>query len=107
LARNEGAAQAPFRFDAGVLTIQVQVQPGAARTGWAGRHGESALRLRLAAPAVDGKANDACIRFLAASAEVPRAQVTILMGQLARRKVVRIQGVAPARFQWLQTQWSV
>src|SRR5262245_13299682 len=97
---------APARFAAGVLTLRLHVQPGARATGWAGRHGE-ALKLRLAAPAVEGKANAACIRFLAEAADVPRHAVQITQGELSREKVVTIQGVTPARFQQLEAQWSL
>ncbi len=95
----------PARFADGVLTLRLHVQPGARQTGWAGRHGE-ALRLRLAAPALDGRANAACIAFLAQAAAVPRRAVAITRGQQSREKVVRIEGVLPERYQWLAAQWA-
>lgn len=76
-----------------VVEIAVHVQPGAKRTEIAGRHGD-ALKIRLAAPPVDGKANDALIAFLAESFGVPRRRVTLLRGAKSRDKVVRIE--APA-----------
>ncbi|HEX7927889.1 MAG TPA: DUF167 domain-containing protein [bacterium] len=97
----------PARFAAGVLTLRLHVQPGAHATGWAGRHGEHALKLRLAAPAVDGRANAACIAFLAQAADVPRRAVQITQGELSREKVVTIQGITPSRFQALEAQWSL
>jgi hypothetical protein len=100
----KSSALAPARFLDGVLTLHLHVQPGARSTGWAGRHGD-ALKLRLAAPAVDGRANAACIAFLAAAAEVPRRAVEITRGQQSREKVVRIHGISPARLQWLEAQW--
>lgn len=103
-ARNEAASAA--RLEDGVLTLQVHVQPGARSAGWAGRHG-AALKLRLTAPAVDGKANAACIAFLAEAAAVPRRSVEITQGRQSRDKVVCIRGVSPARFEWLQTQWCL
>jgi uncharacterized protein len=107
-ARNDPVndAATPARFAAGVLTLRLHVQPGARTSGWAGRHGK-ALKLRLAAPAVDGRANAACIDFLAAAADVPRRSVQITQGELSREKVVTIHGVTPSRFQWLETQWSL
>lgn len=98
-------SEVPARFADGVLTLRLHVQPGARSTGWAGRHGE-ALKLRLAAPAVDGKANAACVDFLAKAAEVPRAAVEITRGLQSREKVVRISGVTPVRFHWLESQWT-
>lgn len=89
-AQDEGWCRA--EGDALVLTLHVQ--PGAKRTEAAGTHG-GALKLRLAAPPVDGKANDALLRFLADAYGVPLRQVTLLRGAAARDKCVRID--APQR----------
>jgi uncharacterized protein (TIGR00251 family) len=69
------------------------VQPGAKRSEFAGRHGER-IKLRLAAPPVDGKANAALIDFLAAYFGVPRRDVTIVSGLKSRSKRVAIEGVS-------------
>jgi hypothetical protein len=74
--------------DAVVLTLHVQ--PGARRTEVAGVHGD-ALKLRLAAPPVDGKANAALRAFLADAFGVPQRQVTLLRGETSRDKVVRVE----------------
>lgn len=95
----------PYRFDGGTLTLTLRVQPGASRTEPAGRHGEAALRLRLAAPARDGKANKACVRFLAEALGVPAGAVTILHGAGSRDKVVRITAVPEARAHALLERW--
>jgi uncharacterized protein (TIGR00251 family) len=58
-----------------------------------GVHGD-ALKMRLAAPAVEGRANDALIAFLAAGFRVTRSNVTLLRGASGRAKTVRI--VSPA-----------
>ena len=73
--------------------LTLHVQPGAARTQVVGVHGD-ALKIKLAAPPVDGKANDALLHFLAEAFGVPLRQVTLVRGQTARAKVVRID--APA-----------
>ena len=69
--------------------LTVHVQPAARRTEVVGRHG-AALKIRLAAPAVDGKANAALCAFLAAAFGVPLRDVTIIRGETARAKVVRV-----------------
>jgi len=79
----------------GGVRIAIQVQPRASRTELAGLHGE-ALKVRLAAPPVDGAANDALIRFLAETLGVPRAAVTITSGQGGRRKSVAVTGLSVA-----------
>ena len=72
--------------------LTVKVHPRARRSALAGRLGD-AWKLSLAAPPVDGKANDECVRFLAEFARVPRSRVRIVMGLTSRVKVVEIEGV--------------
>lgn len=74
--------------DGWLLTIRVQ--PGAARSGVVGAYGE-ALKVRVAAPANDGKANAALVRFLAALLGVPPRDVEITAGQHDRTKVVAVR----------------
>jgi len=69
------------------------VQPRAPRDEVSGVHGD-ALKIRLAAPPVDGAANDALVNFLAAVFAVPRRAVRILAGESSRSKLVEIDGVA-------------
>ena len=75
------------------MILDLHVQPGAKRSEFAGRHGER-IKLRLAAPPVDGKANAALIDFLAAYFGVPRRDVTIVSGLKSRSKRVAIEGVS-------------
>ncbi|RME12730.1 MAG: YggU family protein [Ardenticatenia bacterium] len=83
----------PFaRSDGDSVLLTVHVQPRAARTQVAGLHGD-ALKIRLNAPPVDGRANDALCAFLAEMFGVPRRAVEIVQGETARRKIVRIEGV--------------
>ena len=72
------------------------MQPGAKRSEFAGRHGER-VKVRLAAPAVEGKANAALIEFLAEYFDVPRRNVSIVSGVRSRAKRVAIEGVAESR----------
>jgi len=72
--------------------ITVKVQPRAKVTRVAGRL-ENAYRLQVAAPPVDGKANDACIAFFADVAKVPKSRVRIVSGLTSRMKVVEIGGI--------------
>lgn len=72
--------------------LTLHVQPRARRTEWCGRHGD-ALKLRLAAPPVDGAANSALLRFLAETLAVPRSALTLVAGAAGRRKVVEVAGL--------------
>ncbi|HSD61552.1 MAG TPA: DUF167 domain-containing protein [Burkholderiales bacterium] len=77
--------------DGATLTLFLHVQPGAKRTGAAGLHGD-ALKVRLAAPPVEGRANEALIAWLAEVFGVPARQVRLLWGEKSREKVVEISG---------------
>lgn len=78
------------------LTLTVHVQPGAKRTEVIGLHGD-ALKIRVAAAAVEGQANARLLDFLRKAFKVPAGRITLKQGEHARRKVVEIQGslVAP------------
>jgi uncharacterized protein (TIGR00251 family) len=73
--------------------ITVKVHPRARRTALGARLGD-AWKLSLAAPPVDGKANDECVRFLAELAGVPKSRVRIVSGATSRIKVVEVEGVS-------------
>ncbi len=73
-----------------LLRLSIHATPGARRTEAAGAHGQ-ALRVRLAAPPVDGKANAALIAWAAAALGVPRAQVELLHGASGRQKVLELR----------------
>jgi uncharacterized protein (TIGR00251 family) len=71
------------------LVLQLRIQPGARRTEVAGLHA-GRLKLRIAAPPVDGKANQCLLDFLAEAFGVPRSQVALLGGETSRDKKVTI-----------------
>jgi uncharacterized protein (TIGR00251 family) len=80
-----------YRRSGDILTLTLHVQPGAKRTETAGLHGE-ALKIRLAAPPVEGRANEALLRFIADYFGVPLRQVELKQGGQSRHKVVAITG---------------
>jgi hypothetical protein len=73
----------------GDWVLSIRAQPGAARSEAVGEH-DGCLRLRIAAPPVDGRANDALRAFVAERLAVPRAAVRIEHGEGSRRKRVRV-----------------
>lgn len=73
------------------LRLTLHVQPGAKKTEVAGLYGD-ALKIRLAAPPVDGKANQNLVAWLADFFAVPQRAVQIKSGETSRRKVVEIHG---------------
>ena len=71
------------------MILELHVQPGASRSEFAGRHGER-IKVRLAARAVDGKANEALIDVLSEHFTVARRSVRIVSGLRSRQKRVEI-----------------
>ena len=88
------------RESGGGVSFRVRVQPRAKRSEIEGDW-QGALRVRLAAPPVDGRANEELQRFLAAVLKVPRSAVKIASGQQSRTKRVEIQGATAAQIQAL------
>jgi uncharacterized protein (TIGR00251 family) len=84
-----------YRFDPAQrrLTLTLHIQPNARVTAVAGRHGD-ALKIRIAAPAVDDKANAALIRFLHQWFGLPAARIKIRHGARGRRKLVELDDPA-------------
>lgn len=82
-----------YRRCGDVLTLTLHVQPGAKRSEIAGLHGD-ALKIRLAAPPVEGRANEALLKFIAALFGVPLRQVELRQGGQSRHKVIAITGSA-------------
>ena len=90
--------RAPWaRRGRGAWTLSIRVQPGAARTAIVGPHGDE-LKVRVSAPANEGKANEELVRFLAKRIGVGARDVEILSGHQARSKVVAVhRDPAPGR----------
>jgi uncharacterized protein len=84
-----------LRKDGDGVILDLHIQPGAKQTEVVGLHGD-ALKIRLAAPPVDGKANAALVAFLAKKLGAGRTAVELVSGQTSRAKRVRVAGIAPA-----------
>ena len=81
-----------LRDEGDALILTLHIQPAAKKTEVVGVHGD-ALKIRLAAPPVDGKANAALIKFIAAQLGVSKNSVTLISGDTARAKRLRVVGV--------------
>lgn len=73
------------------VRLSVQITPNARRSE-VGEVVEGVLRIRLQAPPVDGKANEALLRFLADELGLPRNAFTLVAGHTSRRKIVEVTG---------------
>jgi uncharacterized protein (TIGR00251 family) len=85
-----------FRESDGAVTFAVKVVPRASKNQIVGLEGD-AVKIRLNAPPVEGKANAVLIKFLADLLQVRRAQIEILTGHSGRHKVVRVLGADTRR----------
>jgi len=81
---------------AGGAVLELLVQPRASRTRVVGEH-DGRLKLQLAAPPVEGKANEALVEFLATALGVRKAELEIQRGGSGRRKAVRVAGLGAAQ----------
>jgi uncharacterized protein (TIGR00251 family) len=81
---------------AGSVVLALHVQPGARRTAVVGPHGER-LKIAVASPPADGRANADLLEFLADRLHVPKSSVTLLSGGSSREKRVAVQApLAPS-----------
>jgi len=83
-----------LRADKDGVVLTLHIQPGAKKTEVVGPHGD-ALKIRLAAPPVDGKANAALLAFVAEKLGAGKAAVALVSGETNRAKRVRVAGVTP------------
>jgi uncharacterized protein (TIGR00251 family) len=79
-----------YRRDGENITLTLHVQPGAKRSEIAGLHGD-ALKIRLAAPPIEGRANEELLKFIAKLFDVPLRQVELKRGEQSRHKVILVQ----------------
>ena len=95
-------AELPCLSDCGDgCELRVQVVPNAGHTAVAGLLGD-AVRIRLAAPPVEGRANAVLVQWLAKSLGLPRRSVTLVGGELARRKRLQLDCPAQQVADWLR-----
>ena len=80
-----------YRCSDDCITLILHVQPGAKNTTVAGLHGD-ALKIRLAAPPIEGRANEALLRFIADFFKVPVRNVQLKQGEQSRHKRVEVHG---------------
>ena len=79
-----------YHRSGGVITLTLHVQPGAKHSGIVGLHGD-ALKIKLAAPPIEGRANEALLKFLADVFAVPLRNVELLHGGQSRHKVISVR----------------
>jgi uncharacterized protein (TIGR00251 family) len=91
----ESSSQRWGRATACGVLLRVRVQPRASQNRFEGVHGDQ-LRIRLAAPPVDGAANAACVAFLARCLRIRRSHVRLEAGEKSRDKLIHVAGLSLA-----------
>jgi uncharacterized protein (TIGR00251 family) len=87
------ARQADRRYNSSMATLRVHVVPNAKIDHVVGEHG-GAIKIKLRAPAIEGKANAALRCFLAQELKIPQRSIVLQRGQTSRDKVIRIDGMS-------------
>jgi uncharacterized protein len=82
----------PIRETAEGVTFQIQVLPRSSKCGVAGIQGDY-LKIKITAPPLEGRANEECVRFLAAALGIKKPQVSILKGLKSRKKTIAVTGL--------------
>lgn len=80
------------------ITVKIHLQPRASQNGIDGVQGD-ALKLRVTAPPVEGRANKALQKLLAKRLGIPPSQITIITGQRSREKLVQVSGISRAELE--------
>ena len=75
--------------------ITVKVTPRAKKTAVAGLMDDGTIKIKIAAPPVDGAANKALIEFLSETLGLPKSQVDIVAGETSERKLISLVGISP------------
>ena len=94
----------PCRWIGADLELALHAQPGAKRTQIKGTHG-GAIKIAVAARAVEGAANEALLAFLADAFDVPRRRCVLISGQTSRQKRVRIESPERAHADGVLGSW--
>lgn len=80
-----------YRYNNDKLILNLYIQPGAKCTQVVGLHGE-ALKIKLASPPMDGRANAALLQFIATQLNTPLRQIKLLRGEKSRHKTIEVNG---------------
>ena len=79
-------------------TLQVRIHPGARKNAITGTH-DSAIKISLTTPPIEGRANEALIAFLADQLRLPKSRIALITGATSRSKTLRITGKSAAEVQ--------
>jgi len=79
-----------YKEDGEYIILKIKAQPQASRSEFCGLYGEDAIKVRVAAPAVEGAANKELTKFLAKQFKVPKGSIEFVSGQSSKVKLIKI-----------------
>jgi len=79
-----------YKEDDKFITLKIKAQPNASKSEFAGLYGEDAIKVRVAAPAVEGAANKELIKFISKEFKVPKSSVEFVSGQSSKIKLIKL-----------------
>ena len=79
-----------YKDDGEYIVLKIKAQPQASKSEFCGLYGEDAIKVRVAAPAVEGAANKELAKFLAKQFKVPKSNVSFVSGQNSKVKLVKV-----------------
>ena len=79
-----------YKDDGESIVLKIKAQPQASKSEFCGLYGEDAIKVRVAAPAVEGAANKELAKFLAKQFKVPKSSVSFVSGQNSKVKLVKL-----------------
>jgi len=79
-----------YKEDENFITLKIKAQPQASKNEFCGLYGEDAIKIRVAAPAVEGAANKELVKFLAKSFKVAKSSVEFVNGQSSKIKLIKL-----------------
>jgi uncharacterized protein (TIGR00251 family) len=94
-----------FKKKQSSVTIDVKVLPKSGRDEIRG-FVNGALKIRVSAPPIEGRANDRLIELISSTIGVSRADITVIKGRTSRIKTLRIEGVSQSKFSWFKKAYS-
>ena len=80
-----------YKEEDGFITLRIKAQPNASKSEFAGIYGEDAIKVRVAAPAVEGAANKELIKFIAKSFKVSKSSIKLVSGQSSKVKLIKLE----------------
>jgi len=79
-----------YSEDENYITLKIKAQPNSSKSEFVGVYGEDAIKVKIAAPAVEGAANKELIKFLSKQFKIPKSEINFISGQNSKIKLIKL-----------------